>query len=54
MGIGRPTNGRLRLKLTIEHETKLLFPNFTWLNNNPKERLDLKDELQQLRILMVK
>ena len=54
MGIGRPTNGRLQLKMTIEHGTNLLFPIFTWLNNNLKERLDLKDMLQQLRALMAK
>ena len=31
---------RLRVEMTVEHGKNLTIPSFTWLNNNPKERLD--------------
>lgn len=51
---GRGSDSHLRLETTVEHGKTPLFPFFTGLNNNPKERLDLKDMLQQLRALTVK
>ena len=42
MSFGRSTIRRLRLEMTVEQGKNPAFPFFIWLNNNPKERLDLK------------
>ena len=34
--------GRLRVEITVEHGKNPTFLFFIWLNNNHKERLDLK------------
>lgn len=45
MGTGCPINGRLRVKMTVEHGKNVLFPFFTGLINNHKALLDLKKVL---------
>lgn len=45
MGTGCPINGRLLVKMTVEHGENVLFPFFTGLINNHKELLNLKEFL---------